>query len=70
MLRGEVDISFRLKGSKGKLASVIPLPSELTCHTSGAGMLFFTSVRKARGEPFEIRASSLSYLFSFFKNSF
>jgi len=36
MLQGNVDISFRLKG------------------TNGAGTLYFTSMRKAKGEPFTI----------------
>lgn len=36
MLQGNVDISFRVKGSKG------------------AGKLYFTSIRKEKGQPFTV----------------
>ena len=36
MLQGNVDVSFRVKGSKG------------------AGTLYFTSIRKEKGQPFTV----------------
>ena len=38
MMQGNIDISFRVKGSKG------------------AGTLYFTSIRRAKGSQFDIRA--------------
>ena len=40
MLQGNVDVSFRVKGSKG------------------AGTLYFTSIRKEKGQPFTVCEST------------
>ena len=55
MLQGNVDLSFRVKGHKGQRSNDVhtPHPTRLTrFFFSGAGTLYYTSIRKAKGEPF------------------
>jgi hypothetical protein len=60
MLQGNVDISFRVKGSRGERVDASFSLPVLTL-LAGAGTLYFTSVRKAKGEPFTIRLSLCSF---------
>ena len=60
MLQGNVDISVRVKGSNGTHSSIsncIFLYS-IRLQILGEGTLYFTSVRKAKGEPFTICESN------------
>ncbi|KZT08842.1 DUF1783-domain-containing protein [Laetiporus sulphureus 93-53] len=43
MMQGNIDVSFRIKGHRG-----------ITHPYAGSGTLYFTSIRKAKGEPFTI----------------
>lgn len=50
---GKVDISMRVKGSKGKTCSS-KSPNKLLESRAGAGRVYFTSIRKEKGQPFTI----------------
>ena len=50
---GNIDLSFRVKGHKGELQC--PQCIYLLNCFPGAGTLYFTSIRRVKGEPFQIR---------------
>ena len=52
MLQGNVDVSFRVKGSKG------------------AGTLYFTSIRKEKGQPFTVCESAETVRSGIFSDRF
>lgn len=57
-MQGNVDLSFRIKGHKGREFTQNVLCRVDHIHDNiAAGTLYFTSIRKAKGEPFTIRMS-------------
>ena len=56
MIKGSNDLSFRVKGHKGVFLWSLQARS-LNVRCLGAGTVYFTSIRKAKGEPFTTRTS-------------
>lgn len=54
VLQGKVDISFRIRGSKGALSRA--RRGVLIDFLEGAGTVYFTSIRKNKGQKFLICA--------------
>ena len=55
MPQGNVDLTFRVKGHKGR---GVPCPClRVSSLPVDSGTVYFTSIRRAKGEPFTIRAS-------------
>ena len=58
MPQGNVDLTFRVKGHKGKGSWYYE--KRVNSRPVDSGTVYFTSIRRAKGEPFTIRVS-LSY---------
>ena len=55
MPQGNVDLTFRVKGHKG--GNGVDTGSKVISFLIGSGTVYFTSIRRAKGEPFTIRTS-------------
>lgn len=53
-LQGNIDLSFRIKGSLGAFINCSSMRELRDSRHSGSGTVYFTSVRKAKGIPYEI----------------
>jgi len=54
MPQGNVDLTFRAKGHKGMLVTCVH-DLGVSLSVVGSGTVYFTSIRRAKGEPFTIR---------------
>jgi hypothetical protein len=60
--QGNVDLSFRLKGHRGE-CRLLFMWFDMSIYTSsGSGTVYFTSIRKTKGEPFTPRMFPMSEL--------
>lgn len=61
-LQGNIDVSWRIRGTKGILSRAIYERSSEFNVQAGSGTLYFTSIRKEKGQPFTICASVSLFL--------
>lgn len=53
-MQGNVDLSFRIKGHKGLSHNFTNVSFNVERTQLGAGTVYFTSIRKAKGQQFTI----------------